>query len=196
LLSFSPDTRSIVRSNVPGHEPAIYLYAAERPPVIFDTISSAPWRVQIAGASVLGSQPLARVLAVARAPERWFAGVLGVVALTAALVALLSLAAMTLLNVRQRELEIAVRRSVGARRRDIIRQVVSASLLTAARGTIVGVILSVALARAVQMVLPQMSVLDLRVLGITAVLLAIVSLIAAIVPARAAARVAPAQIHA
>ena len=196
LLSFSPDERSIVRSNVPGHEPAIYFYAAERPPVIFDTISAVPWRAQIAGASVLGSQPLARVLASARAPERWFAGVLGALALAAAIVALLSLAAMALLNVRQREREIAVHRSVGARRRDIIRQVVSASLLTAARGTMIGVILSVAVARAVQMVLPQMSVLDLRVLGITAVLLSVVSLVAAIVPARAAARVAPAQIHA
>jgi hypothetical protein len=196
LLSFAPDDRSIVRSNVPGHEPAIYFYAAERPPVIFDTISTAPLKMELAGLHVLDTQPLARVVANARAPERWFAGLLGALALAAAVIALLSLASLTLLNVRQREREIAAHRAVGARRRDIIRMIVRSTLLTCGRGVLAGVVLSVAIARAIQMVLPGMALVDVSIIGITALLLALASLLAAVVPARAAARIAPAQIHA
>ena len=196
LLSFAPDVRSIIRANVPGREPAVYFYAAERPPVIFDTISNAPLTLQQAGFTVLSVQPLTRLLASARAPERWFAGLLGGLALTAALVALLSLAALTLLNVRQRELEIAAHRAVGARRRDIVRMIVISTLLTFGRGAMVGVVLSVAVARAIQMVLPEMSVFDSNIIGMAALLLALCSLVAAVIPARAAARIAPAQIHA
>jgi hypothetical protein len=196
LLSFAPDDQSIVRSNIPGHEPAIYFYAAERPPVSFDTISSTPWQPRLAGLNVLSVQPLSKVIAAARAPARWFAGMLGALALAGAFVALLSLAAMTLLSVRQRELEIAARRSVGARRRDIVRMILTSTTLTFARGALVGVVLSAAVARAIQMVLPEMAILDFQVIGITALVLALVSLFAAWVPARAAARIAPAQIHA
>jgi putative ABC transport system permease protein len=196
LLTFSPDDKSIVRSNVPGHEPAIYFYAAERPPVIFDTISSAPVTPQLAGLNILGVQPLAQVFASAQAPAQWFAGVLAALAVVTAIVALLALAAMTLLNVRQRELEIAAHRAVGARRRDIITMVLASTMSTLARGALAGMVLSIALARAVQMVLPEMALLNLEVLVLTAAMLAVVSLIAAVAPARAAARIAPAQVHA
>ncbi len=196
LLSFAPDDRSIVRSNTPGREPAIYFYAAERPPLIFDTLGHTTWQPRLAGMSVGRVQPLGRMIAFARAPEHWFAAALGAVAVMAGIVALLSLGALTLLNVRQRELEIAAHRAVGARRRDILRMTVADNMLTCGRGAGAGIVLSVAVARALQMVLPDMKVFDLRVAGITTLVLALVSLVAAIVPARAAARVPPARIHA
>lgn len=196
LLSFSPDDRSPVRSNVPGHEPAIYFYAAERPPASFDAVSSAPLSPQLAGLHVVAAQPMSLLLDAARAPARWFAGLLGALGAAAALIAVLSLAALTLLNVRQRELEIAAHRSVGARRRDIMIMVIRSMLATCARGALAGVVVSMAVARAIQMVLPGMKLVSMPVLAATMLALASVALIAAITPARAAARIAPAQIHA
>ena len=196
LISFKPDDRSLIESRIPGHEAAIYFHADERPPAIFDIVSDKPVALKIAGLGIGESSALRDIHAAARAPAHWFAGVLSTLAAAAAIVAVLSLGALTLLNVRQREMEIAARRSVGARRRDIARMVVANSVVTAAHGAFVGVILSVAIARAIQMVLPQMRIIDPVVIAMTAVLLLTASVVAAIIPARAAARVMPAQIHA
>jgi putative ABC transport system permease protein len=136
------------------------------------------------------------LFASARAPARWFAGLLGALGAAAAIIALLALVALTLLNVRQRELEIAAHRAVGARRRDIMGMILRSTLGTCIRGSLAGVILSIAVARAVQMVLPRMALFSWSVLALTASMLAAAALCAATIPARAAARIPPAQIHA
>ena len=195
MLTFTPDDKSVVQSNVPGREPAVYFYAGEKPPATFDLVGQDANTPQLAGVTVVSRTTLAALLRAARAPAAWFGGLLGALAIAAALIATFSLGAITLLNVRQRELEIAARRAVGARRRDIVRMVIGSSAATVARGTFVGVILSVAIARILQMVLPEMRLLDVRVIGATALLLALISLAAAFLPARAAASVMPAQIH-
>ena len=194
LVSFAPDTRGPVKSNRLGVEPAVYFHAAEKPPAVFDVVTNKPVQLQLAGVTSK-IQRRGALLDEARAPARWFGGFLGVLSVAAALIAMLSLAAITLLNVKQQEAEIAARRAVGARRHDIIRMVVQSSLVTAARGTIVGIVLSIAIARAIQMVLPQMRLVDGAALLYAAALLGIVSLIAAIIPARAAASVPPARVH-
>ena len=196
VISFQPDAKTLVTSQIPGREAAIYFHAAERPPAVFDVVSNAPVGLRFAGVLPAPSRPLREVRVSARAPAAWFAGILSALAITAAIIAVLSLAALTLLSVRQRELEIAARRSVGARRRDITGMVVGNIVMTAARGAFIGVLLSVAVARALQMVLPQMRLFDVGITLITTVLLALAALIAALLPARAAARVMPAQIHA
>ncbi|HEY0305022.1 MAG TPA: FtsX-like permease family protein [Longimicrobiales bacterium] len=196
LVSYRPDDRTLVDSNIPGQEPAIYFYAGERPPGVVDIVARAPRDLQLAGVTIGPWKTVSAVRASARAPAGWFAGLLSALAAAAAAIAVLSLGALTLLNVRQRELEIAARRSVGARRRDIIGLIVSNTVATAGRGMLAGIVISVALARAIQMVLPDMRIFDLRVIAICAAVLSIAALIAAIIPARAAARVMPAQIHA
>jgi putative ABC transport system permease protein len=120
---------------------------------------------------------------------------LGALSVAAAVIALLSLGALTLLNVRQRQVEIAARRAVGARRRDILALVLRASALTAGRGIFMGLLLSVAVARGVQMLLPAMKVFDLDITLAAAGMLMLVSLLAATLPALAAAQVSPAQIQ-
>ena len=185
-----------MQSPIPGREAAIYFYAGERPPAVVDVLSDAPVQVQLAGLTMASSQTLAAVQSHARAPAGWFAGVLTALAIAATIIAVLSLGALTLLNVRQKELEIAARRAVGARRRDIIRMVVISGIVTAARGTVAGVVLSVAVARAIQLVLPGMRIFDPAIVLLTAALLVLASLVAAITPARAAGRIMPAQIHA
>ncbi|HEY0808554.1 MAG TPA: FtsX-like permease family protein, partial [Longimicrobiales bacterium] len=161
-----------------------------------DVVTKRPVQANIAGLRQRSSETLRGMLADAAAPARWFGGVLAALALSAAIVAVLSLGAITLLNVRQRELEIASRRAVGARRRDIMRMVLGNSVATAARGTLFGVVLSLAFARAIQVVLPQMKVADTKIMIGAGIALGIVSLLAALLPAHAAASVAPAQIHA
>ena len=196
LTTFIPDNQGRVRSNIAGREAAIYFYAGEKPPAIVDVVSREPVKASMAGLTIRKRGTMREMHNDARAPSRWFGGVLGALAVAVAIVATLSLGAITLLNVRQRELEIAARRAVGARRRDILRLVIAANAGVIARGTFVGIILSVALANTVRMMLPEMRVFDLSVIGIAALMLSIVSLLAAIIPARAAASVAPAQIHA
>lgn len=186
LLSFAPDTRTLVRSRVPGREPAIYFNSKEKPPAVFDVVGMT------GGA---GARPLRDVIASARAPGQWFGQVLGALSAVAALIAMLSLAAITLLNVRQRQGEIAARRAVGARRRDILALVMKSTLGTIARGTVIGIILSLATARVIQMMLPGLSLFDGKALLLAALLLAAVSLVAAIIPARSAAQIEPARIH-
>ena len=196
VTTYSANDKAFVKSRVAGKEPAIYFYAGERPPAVVDVVSKAPIELASAGISMRSRTTLAQMYAEARKPSRWLAGMLGALAVTAAIIATLSLGAITLLNVRQRELEIAARRAVGARRRDILRMIIGGSAAVIMRGTFVGIVLSIAVARAVQAMLPGMQILDVTTLGITALALAIVSLVAAVIPARAAAAVAPAQIHA
>jgi putative ABC transport system permease protein len=196
LISFEPDENSLVTSRVPGHEAAIYFQAEHNPPAVLDVVSDEPVKLQIAGLGIGKTMTMRELQTAARAPAGWFAGVLSALAAAAAIIAVLSLGALTLLNVRQRELEIAARRAVGARRRDIVRLILVNSMMTAAGGTFVGVVLSIAIARAIQMVLPEMRIFDPLVIAATATLLLIASVVAAIIPARAAARIMPAQIHA
>jgi putative ABC transport system permease protein len=195
LLSFTPDEHSVIRSNRPGHEPAIYFMTQEQAPTEFDVISDGPLSIQLAGVSMLESRPLANVLTRARAPAGWFANMLAALALAAAVIAMVTLGALTLLNVRQRQMEMAARRAVGARRRDILALVFRNTALTAARGIFAGVLLSVAVARAIQMLLPTMQLFDLEIAVAAAAALGVVSLVAAALPARTATRVSPAQLH-
>ncbi len=196
LIAFDPEGRNVVRAHRADRQPAIYFSAQEKTPAVFEVITERPFNVQIAGVRLLQSQRLPALLAEARSPVRWFAGLLGTLSVAAALIAVLSLGALTLLNVQQRRLEIAARRAVGARRRDILLMVLRTSAATAARGIFAGIILSVAIARAIQMLVPQMKLFDLEVTLLSALLLTIISLIAASIPARAAARVPPARVHA
>ena len=196
LTTYSAYTVGFIKSKVPGKEPAIYFYAQEKPPAIVDVIAPKPIQASLAGVVTGRAELLGQLYNAARAPSRWFAGMLGVLAVAAGIVATLSLGAITLLNVRQRKLEIAARRAVGARRRDILRMILTGTGGVIARGTFVGLFLSIALAQAIRMMLPGMSAIDPAVLAVSALALSIVSLVAAIIPARAAAAVAPAQIHA
>lgn len=197
LHAFRPDEASVVRNNRAGRELAIYFYTGEKPPAVFDVISKRPpTALPFKGMALDETLTMAALLADARAPAQWFANVLGGLATTVAIVAMLSLAAITLLNVRQRELEIAARRAVGARRADILRLILQDTVGTVARGSLIGVILSIGIARAAQMILPQMQVVDVRLLVMTACALTLISLAAALTPARIAAAIPPARVHA
>jgi putative ABC transport system permease protein len=115
-------------------------------------------------------------------------GALAALALALASVGLYSLIA---LSVAARQQELGVRVALGAGPRDIVRLVVGEGARMAAWGVAIGCVLALAGTRALGSLLFGVNPIDLPTLSIAAVLLAAVALVAAYVPARAAARVDP-----
>ena len=94
-------------------------------------------------------------------------------------------------GVTQRTHEFGVRVALGARVRDIIRQVVAEGLRTAAIGIALGIALALAAGRLVAAMLYGIAPRDPRVLVVVAATLFIVATLAAVVPAWRAARADP-----
>lgn len=99
--------------------------------------------------------------------------------------------------VQERTREIGVRRSVGARRRDILIQVLLEAVIIVALGAALGFAISVGVAKLVTLIPIQefvgTPVISLEVTLITAALLALVALTAGFMPARRAAALDPAD---
>jgi predicted permease len=115
-------------------------------------------------------------------------GVLAALALTLASIGLYSLIAF---GVSARRQELGLRVALGASSRDIVRLVAREGARTAAFGVAAGCALAVIGTRALGSLLFGVSPLDLPTLTVAAVLLVSVALVAAYLPARAAARVDP-----
>lgn len=94
-------------------------------------------------------------------------------------------------SVTQRTHELAIRLALGAQAGSVIRLVVRRGALLALVGVCAGLVGSLALTRAMQSVLFQTSATDPRVFGGAAVLLAVVAVVACIIPSRRATRVDP-----
>jgi predicted permease len=93
--------------------------------------------------------------------------------------------------VERRRQEISVRMAIGAQARDVIRMMVRESLVPVAIGVTVGVALSIAADRWLAQVLYGVSSYDALTLGAAAAVFLLVGILAAFLPARAAARVSP-----
>jgi putative ABC transport system permease protein len=99
--------------------------------------------------------------------------------------------------VQERTREIGLRRSLGARRRDILGQVMLEAVLVVAIGAILGFLIAMGLARLVGLMPIEEFVgvptISSNVTLFTAALLTLVGLIAGLLPARRAARLDPAE---
>ena len=112
----------------------------------------------------------------------------GLLALIVAAVGIYSTVAYTVV---QRTHEFGIRTALGARVRDILRQVIGSSLRTVALGVVVGVALAVAGGRFIAALLYGIEPGDPRVMIAVALALLGIAAVAAFVPARRAARVDP-----
>jgi ABC-type antimicrobial peptide transport system permease subunit len=92
-----------------------------------------------------------------------------------------------------RTAEIGLRLALGAQRWQIVLAVVRQSLFLAGAGCVIGIICAVALSRLMQSFLFEVSALDPMTFSIVPLLMVIVAIIAAWVPARRAAAVDPMQ---
>ena len=94
-------------------------------------------------------------------------------------------------SVAQRTREIGIRMAMGSTLEDIFRLVVNQGVRVIGTGLVLGVISAVGLARLLQSLLFGIRSTDLRVMGVVAVTLAAVGLVACVVPARRATKVDP-----
>lgn len=110
------------------------------------------------------------------------------VAMTLAAIGMYGLAAYT---VTCRTREFGIRVALGARSRDVLRMVLREHLRLVAAGAVAGIIIALALTRVMRTMLYEVSPTDVPTFVCTVAGLALVGLLAALVPARRATRVDP-----
>lgn len=137
--------------------------------------------------------PLAEVrtmeqtLAASTVPARLRTAIFGGFATLALVLAAVGIYGVMAYLVSQREREIAVRMALGARRGEVVREVIGHSLRLAAPGLVLGLAGAVAAGRALRAFLYQVTPTDPVVLGVAATGVALLVTAAALVPARRAA---------
>jgi putative ABC transport system permease protein len=94
-------------------------------------------------------------------------------------------------SVTQRTHEIGLRMALGARQADVLRLVVGQGALLAGAGIAIGLLAGLAVTRTMAALLFGVQPHDPLTFGVVALMLALVTLLAAYIPARRAARVEP-----
>ena len=115
-------------------------------------------------------------------------GTMGLLALVLALVGLYGLVAYA---VARRTREIGIRMAVGAQSSSVLRMVLRHGLVLSASGVVIGVIGSVAVGGLIRGVFPNAGMIDVTTFVLVVPLLVAITLFAAWVPARRAARIDP-----
>lgn len=153
--------------------------------------------IQAAAWSVDRSLPFYRVLtgddiaAGFTARPRFIFAILGAFAGVALLLGAVGIHGVTAFSVEQRTRELGIRIALGAERRKVLTMVLRQSFSLVALGLILGVGAALALSRVLQGVLHEVSATDVTTYGAVAGLFLVVSVLAALLPARRAARIDP-----
>jgi putative ABC transport system permease protein len=135
--------------------------------------------------------PMRQALSERTISLQYIAGVMGAFAGLALLLALLGLYAVMTFLVAHRVREIGVRIALGATTADVIRMTLSQAARLTAAGIAIGLVLAVALARAMEAGLLGVVSSDARMTTLLAVALAATALVASYLPARRAAAIDP-----
>jgi predicted permease len=143
------------------------------------------------GARVGPGEPMQAVLDRHRAPLRWFAVLLALLAAGATVVAASGMYTVMAFSVARQTREIGVRMALGATERQVLRQVLGEALRITLLGAIVGSMGAAAVARQLQSLLYGVDPFDPATYLAVAGVLAAVTLAAAYRPAVRAARVHP-----
>ena len=161
-----------------------------------DAASLAP-ALRAAVAAVDPAQPVAEVETVRQqvddslASRRFDALLFGGFAALAFTLSVFGLYAVTAYLVAQRSHEFGVRIALGAGRATVLRLVLRQGLAPAVSGIVLGLLAAILLTRLLRTMLFEVEVLDAGVFAGVALVLALVSIAAAIIPARRAVRVDP-----
>ncbi len=136
-------------------------------------------------------RPMREVVAESMARTSFTMLLLGIAALMALVIGLVGLYGVVSYVVEQRRSEIGIRMALGADGPRVARMVMGQSTGLALGGIVAGVIAAVFTTRVMQSLLFEVGAADPRVLGVVAMLLLTVALLASWLPARRASRVDP-----
>jgi predicted permease len=114
---------------------------------------------------------------------------LGVFAGVALFLAVVGIYGALAYSVSQRRMEIGIRMAMGSAPEDVFRRVVGQGMRVTALGLVIGGVAALGLTRLIQSLLFGVQSTDLRVMGAVAMTLAIVGLVACLIPARRATSV-------
>lgn len=120
-------------------------------------------------------------------------GMAAIFAATSALLATAGVTAVSYLNVRDRAAEIGLRMAVGARRRDVAREIVAESCVLALTGGVVGVAAGLGAVAVLERTLGWRMAIEPSGVALSFALAAALGLVAGWLPARRAARLAPVE---
>jgi putative ABC transport system permease protein len=126
------------------------------------------------------------------APQRFSLALFATFAVAGIVLAAVGLYGLVAFTVRQRTVEIGVRLALGARRADVLRQVIGQAAGLAAVGIALGLAAAAAATRLMRSMLYETSTTDLTTFVVVPAVLLIVVLMASAVPARRASRIDPA----
>jgi putative ABC transport system permease protein len=164
--------------------------AAADPQQLLPSIRAAIWSVD-KKLSISQVQTMDEIVETGMARPRFTMLLLATFGATALLLAAIGIYGVVAFNVQQRTREIGIRIALGAARSDVLRTVARNALLLALAGVVCGVAGGMALTRLMATLLYQVSPTDVRTFAAVAGLLVAVTVVAALVPARRAARVDP-----
>lgn len=173
--------------------PAIYFSTTEHAPSQIDVVIVA--RQEAALQAGFGFQALSLFVQNAHAPQRRFSRVLTMLGMLLGGAAILGSFIATMLSVRSGRSEIAIRRAVGARRADVWRWVYQRVGRITARGISAGLVLSVALSRAIEVFIPGLPLFDALTAAFVALAFFVIAFLAALLPLRDALLIAPSAVH-
>jgi ABC-type antimicrobial peptide transport system permease subunit len=140
---------------------------------------------------IVGLEPLEAVVSRASVPRRFSMLLLGSFAVIAVVLAVGGVYAMVAYAVNQRTRELAVRVALGAQPREVIRTVMVRGLGAVMAGLGAGMVLALALGRAMSALLYGVSAHDPGIYMAAPVLLGLVAVASALVPAVRASKVDP-----
>ena len=140
---------------------------------------------------VFNAMPLEEYIAASLFPQKIAASLLGTLGSVALLLAAIGLYGVMAYSVAQRTNEIGIRVALGAKPLDVLRMILRESMVLALPGLVVGSLLATALARLVSASLVEVSPKDPAVYAAAAAFTVLITLFAAVGPARRAAKVDP-----
>jgi putative ABC transport system permease protein len=136
-------------------------------------------------------QTLEQLWGISIAPQRFNVWLFGSFAALALLLAAIGIYGVMAYSVAQRTREIGIRMAMGARRSDVLRLVLTQSILPAATGVFLGLSVALALTRLMASLLFGLTATDPATFAVVALLLILVALAATYLPARRATQVDP-----
>ncbi|MCI0487334.1 MAG: ABC transporter permease [Blastocatellia bacterium] len=135
--------------------------------------------------------PMEQLVYASVGEPRFYMTLLGIFAAVALILAMVGVYGVMNYSVAQRTHEIGIRMALGAERADIIKLVVRQGLILASAGIVIGLVSSIVLTRLMESLLYEVSATDPFTFVAVALALALVAVIANLIPARRATKVDP-----